>query len=211
MFGKGSPDPWFDHDDVKRIAAEVLRFRRADLLKFVRVAVLSDVSGIVDAKFAMYLTRDPDYVEGARRVAAAGARIAASPQRDNMRGALITRITCDLVRGREPTADTEVTVKLQAGGFSKPKDVVTEGDPVEVYECKASAPLIDQADLDELEAIRGGLRHRGRKSLCCVVVLNSRTSIEAQFRQLKYKKPLYWASEDEILELGNVEPRQMAA
>ena len=197
MFRGGARDRWFDHRDVVVIADEVARIRETELVKFVRLAMRTDHRATVDAKFTLLLARHPGIVAAARAVADAGYRIATSPNARSLRGAVVTRMTWELIRGRAPMAGTEVQIELDIarGRWSRPKDVVVDDDITEVYECKNDPGWLDQPDVDELAEIRDACTAAGRDPRVGIVALSSPTAIQESLRALTLSRPLYWASQ----------------
>jgi hypothetical protein len=207
--GAASPDRYFEDPDVGLIVRRVLDADSVLLVRFAKDAVLTDRRREADARFSL----NPHLQKPARDIAEAGARILGRPDRGQLRGALAQRLVYELVHSREPSADVEVSFNLTPPGqvghtVSNPKDVATDADPVEVYECKRRAERINQADLDELAAIHKAGQAHGRDVIATVACLESSTALSLALQRLTIRPPLFHACEDDLLELRDMWPRR---
>lgn len=209
--GAASPDRYFNDADVALIVDRILTGDSARLVQFAKEAVLTDRRRDASATFGL----NPNLQRLAREIADAGARILSRPPADRrqLRGALAQRLVYELVRSREPSTKVEVKFNLTPPGqvghiVSNPKDVATESDPVEVYECKRRAERLDQADLDELGAIHKAGQAYGREVLATVACLESSYALSLVLQRMTIRQPLYHACEEDLLELRDAPPRR---
>lgn len=210
-------DRAFADPSVADIAAAIVLEREPKLVTFARLALtMRDASSTIGPTMAG--TASSAHA-AARRIAAAGVTINALPtegQRRNLRGAVLERLTFELVRGREPSTMREQQVKLSAAGatpevWSNPKEVVTDpgDDGVEVYECKWNASDANQGDIDELLAIRAALRRERPDCWPAIVTMEGAGYLKRALRSVRGHDDLYWAAGDELLEIGDGKPYRL--
>ena len=178
MFAPGGDvgrDRDFQDPSVEAIARTIVTEREPALVTFLQYAIISrDPAPMI----ATHLRgRSARVTNAAADIAAACAAInGTGGAARGLRGAVLERTVYELVVGREPTAMREQKVRLSALGatpevWSKPKEVVTDNDEVEVYEAKTNADDLDQDDVDELKALRAAVTARRSDCLPAVVTL----------------------------------------
>lgn len=204
-------DAAFNNPHVESIARELLTARHRALVRFAKIAILSDATGKEVVLLGEQASRDPALVQAARRIAMAGREISKMRigEASNVRGAVVERIVYEFVRSREPTTLREHRVKLGNRKWSHPKEVVTNADPVEVYECKRLPRRFNQADIDELHEIGLAVRNMGRGCLPAIVAMEPRGALKRALEGLTLGADVYWVAEDEIIELGDAPPSRL--
>lgn len=147
-------------------------------------------------------------VDSGVAIAAAGNRIANIADIDTrrrLRGAILERLVHDLVSERAaPLREVDIAID-PAGhsgrGWTKPKELVVDANPFEVYECKTSAHGIDQDDIDELADIAGKADAEGVESRPTLAVLSSEKVLRAHRAALRIWRPIYFSDLDDLVEL----------
>jgi hypothetical protein len=136
------------------------------------------------------------------QIATAGAAICARPQdeKGHLVGALVERLTFELIRKRGAAPDRERNVQL-LGAVSNPIEVVVDADPFEAYECKYSPARVNQGDLDQLEAIRTAAVAGGRLAVVGVVTLDSWRHLETAVALLMVPTHMKHVCASDFLEL----------
>ena len=210
--------------DVVEIVDCVLANPDASLLKLARESVLfrqtpdnRTLDGLIGIARVTAELRDIG-----RRIAAAGLRIAVDGSdrefRERKRGAVLERLTYELVRRRDGRAMREQQVRLLArrwttrpagpsGEWSKPKDtILADGHRAfEVYEAKFAANL-DQDDLNELADIAISAMSEGTSPFAVLTTMESDRSLFTRLRLLEPRGTLYYAADENLLELRNTGP-----
>lgn len=210
----GTPDPRqelaFGHADVVTIADALLRHQELALLRLARQAIISP--NVLDDGYIRRLlgsAATTPVMKAARRIAAAGNRIAREPDLDlkgRRKGAVLERLVHGLVLQREAT-EREAEIQLTRNPhtrrpWSRPKEVVVpSANPVEVYECKFNGRGLEQPDVDELGDIDLTARAGGTGSRACVAIMASKTTLDAARPGLRLSEPLYFAELDDLLDL----------
>lgn len=210
----GTPDPRqelaFGHADVVTITDALLQHQELALLKLARQAIISpDVLNDDYIRRFLGPVATKPVMKAARRIAAAGNRIAREPDLDlkgRRKGAVLERLVHGLVRQREAT-EREAEIQLTRNPhtrrpWSRPKEVVVpSADPVEVYECKFHGQGLEQPDVDELGDIDLTVRAGGADSRASVAIMASKKTLDAARPGLRLSEPLYFAELDDLLDL----------
>jgi hypothetical protein len=213
--------------DVKLIVDTVVANPQLALVKLARLAILFRVTP--DKRTVAGLIGQVGLAAGvsaaAQTIAEAGLRIAGDVDRDRRnrkRGAVLERLTHELVLTRDGSAAREQEIFLtgrrwskaspgRPGDWTNPKDVVLSAkDGVfEVYECKLSA-FLDQDDLDELGDIGETASSEGTAYASILATLESEASLFLRLRLLQPRRDLYVAAEGDMLELAGERPQTVA-
>jgi hypothetical protein len=199
----------FNNADVVAISSEVTKHHAPQLVKIARRAVLNGVKpDDTELREMLGVRAADDVVASARAIAAAGNRIAAVADdtlRARLKGAVLERLVHDLIAGRA-TPLREVEVEIPPAGhagaaWTKPKEIVVDDDPFEVYECKVSAYGLDQGDFDELCDIGDQADGEGVDARPTIAILASERDIRARRATLNLWRPIYFADLEEIADL----------
>lgn len=118
------------------------------------------------------------------------------------RGMVLTALTAALLNARA-TCLVEVEFEIATGTWTNPQDAVVDGDPLEVIECKSGLLWLDQDDVDALADIAAAASAVGRRVVCAVATLNSRSQLANRLATLAVSVDIYSAAREDLLDLMN--------
>ncbi len=194
---RGTPDARqeaaFRDGDVSDIVEQLVRHNHTGLVRVARQAVLGDPPPSrqelrTQLRDRRGIEATEDQLDSAEAICQAGARIFAKAESDRLRGGLLERYVHEMVAARAQTdgatveheAEVEMPEHPHSGrSWSKPKEVVLNALPFEVYECKFGGHF-DQDDIDELGDIFLSARAEGTKACPCLVTMSSENAVRTR-------------------------------
>jgi hypothetical protein len=190
---RGTPDSKqaaaYANADVKAIVHGLMQYPDdIGLREFARQSMISP-SVPTRAALAEEFDADGDRLEAVVAIAEAGAKIetaADADARERRKGAVVERLVYSLIdTHRSPLHEAWIET-TEHPHSEKPrsglKDIVVDGETLEVYECKFTNGF-EQWEINELADILLTAKDEGRNCVPCIATLGTRAQLDARAKQ----------------------------
>lgn len=201
--------------EVLTIAGTCGRFPDDELLKLLHKALYGPkrqlnpegIRGLV----RLYQIPDDIYGEAYNLTKAAlSISLTPDPRRGDLRGAVVEAVT-EAIISRRTAVDAEVKIEMEPGRETPPFDLVVDGDPLELYQCKSHPDRLDPPDAARLEGARHAADVAGRKCLVAIATLRTRNELAAALRGLPLMIVIYSAAREDLASLAAGPPTRIIA
>jgi hypothetical protein len=201
--------------EVLTIAGTCRRFPDDEVLKLLHKALYGPkrplnpegIRGLV----RLYAIPDEIYGDAyALTKAALSIALAPDPRRGDLRGAVVEAVT-EAIIGLRTAVEAEVAIEMEPGRSTPPFDLVVDGDPLELYQCKSHPQWLDPPGAAHLEGARHAADVEHRKCRVAIATLRTRNELANALRGLPLMIVIYSAAREDLAALAIEAPSVIIA